>query len=63
MTLTEWVNKMADTFKPEDVIAAKDALHQWMQKFPEASKELQELWTKWYNLCGHKQLARELVKK
>jgi len=54
---------MADSFfKEEDTKAAVDSLNAWLQKFPEAGKELKDLWKKHYVTAGHKTMARLLVK-
>lgn len=50
-------------FKKEDTDAAVEALKAWMAKYPEASKELQEVWRSKYLTAGHKTMARELIKK
>ena len=49
-------------FKEEDTQKAEAEIKAWKERFPEAAKELQELWKRNVPTAGHKAMAREVVK-
>ena len=49
-------------FNPEDVAKALNAVKAWIEKYPEASSALREIWKANYLTAGHKEMARLLIK-